>query len=342
MPFAKIIYLLMLIGTGRYYGSHLLYGAVAEERTMLENVSHYLGVVGNVYRQTFVYGWQEAFNSLGQNPWIIPTLGSILLVGAVTVVSDALFRRRVCSRHDGKCKLWLLGGLLFILPSIGVVMWLEKFQRDLWRMYIYVPIGAAAVVISFLLLIVVRSKDSVFAKPSSPVSACCLYCLQFLAFMCNIAFREQRKCQGIRYSLQIVEKAPSFDSKARLMLVTDMAFNDLDAAGIRELHLPICLTAQSLCFIKIVRPKVAFLCVLGERCSTDDIDVREKYLKNGTDYSDFVMFRLYDDLSVELLRELPPELNDGQNHTYDPEPLIDTSAPIPPRALTMLASARRN
>ena len=68
----------------------------------------------------------------------------------------------------------------------------------------------------------------------------------------------------------------------------------------------------------------------------------KSYLKNGTDYSDFVMFRLYDDLSVELLHGLPPELDDGQNDTYDPEPLIDTSAPIPPRALTMLASARRN
>ena len=43
-----------------------------------------------------------------------------------------------------------------------------------------------------------------------------------------------------------------------------------------------------------------------------------KYLDKH--YSDAVIF-VHDDLSVELLRELPPELNDGQNDTYDPERL---------------------
>ncbi len=83
-----------------------------QKNERFENVSHYLGVVGNVYRQSFVYGWQEAFNSLGQKLWIIPTLGSILLVGAVTVY---LTRFSQANMFPSRRQLgtWLVGGLLF-------------------------------------------------------------------------------------------------------------------------------------------------------------------------------------------------------------------------------------
>ena len=87
---------------------------------------------------------------------------------------------------------------------------------------------------------------------------------------------------------------------------------------------------------------VAALCIKGVGCSTNDIDPSYEFLYEDTDYVNFVIFRLNDDLSVELLRELPSELGGSNNDTYDPERLIDTSAPIPPRALTMLASARRD
>ena len=62
-------------------------------------------------------------------------------------------------------------------------------------------------------------------------------------------------------------------------------------------------------------------------------------LIDAADYSKIVFFRLHDDLTVELLRDLPPELSSAQNDSYDPDRLIDTSAPLPPRAITMLANS---
>ena len=340
MPTAKLLYVLILSGASlQYYGTQYISRFVEQQRSALEHVSHYSGIIGNVYRQTFVYGWQEAFGTLGQNLWIAPTLVSIVLVAAVSLY---LMRGAKPTMFPSRRQLgvWLVSGLLFVMPSIGVLMWFEKYQRELWRMYIYVPIGAAAAVISFLLLILSSIKRF---RLRQAIFICLCLLLMFPAvsrlYVQHSYFVNSANAKA-KVLLQIVEQAPSLDSKARLMLVTDMAFNDLDAAGIRELWTNMFDSAVFMLYQE-VRPKVAFLCVLGERCSTDDIDVREKYLKNGTDYSDFVMFRLYDDLSVELLRQLPPELDDGQNDTYDPEPLIDASAPIPPRALTMLASARR-
>ena len=46
----------------------------------------------------------------------------------------------------------VFAGLLFIVPSVGVLMWLEKYNRDLWRMYGYVPVGAAVALVSLLVL----------------------------------------------------------------------------------------------------------------------------------------------------------------------------------------------
>ena len=83
------------------------------------------------------------------------------------------------------------------------------------------------------------------------------------------------------------------------------------------------------------------LCILGEVCSTNDIDESLRYLDADTDYSDIVIFRLNADLSVEYLPELPSELGWPGNDSYNPERLIDRSAAMPPRALSMLASARR-
>ena len=341
IPVAKIVYLLILSGAGRpYYGLKNFSGAFDQERSALEYLFHYSGIIGDVYRQTFKIGWQEAFSMLGQNLWIAPSIASVFLVGAVTVYLTRYSDESMFSSRQKMCT-WLLGGLLFILPSIGVVMWLDNFNRDLWRMYVYVPIGAGVAVISLLLLILspmksFRLRQAIFTS---------LFLLLMFPAVSRLYVQHHHFVNSAnakaKILLQIVEQAPSFDSRSRLMLVTDMILKERTDAGIGELLTNMFDSAIYMLY-QDRRPNVAFLCILGSRCSFDDIDIKVNYLENGTDYSDVVIFRLYDDLSVELLLELPPELNDGQNHTYDPEPLIDTSAPLPPRALSMLASARRN
>ena len=123
--------------------------------------------------------------------------------------------------------------------------------------------------------------------------------------------------------------------------MTEMSGSELRRKGVGELRKNM-LDGAAYILYGEARPIAAYLCVLGRPCSKDDIDIRRGQLEDTTDFSDTVLFRLNDDLSVELLRELPPELGGSSNDTYNPERLIDTSAPIPPRALTMLASARRD
>ncbi len=340
IPAAQIIYIIFLSNAGRkFYGAIYLSRALRQERTFFENLSHHLGVVGNVYRQTFWHGWHEAVSSMGQNLWIVPTLAALVITGVVAVYLARLPQARMFPSRR-QLLLWLVAGMLFILPAIAVLMWFEKYQIELWRMYIYVPFGAAAVIISLLLLFVSPIKHTGLRQA---IAICLCLLLMFPAlsrlFVQHAHFHDSANAKA-SILWQIVEQVPSYDSNARLVLFTNMSLDELSETGIAELWTNMFDSAIYLLYGED-RPKFSSLCILGGTCSTDDIDKSLPYLDADTDFRDIVLFRLNDDLTVELLPELPPELGEPSKSGYNPDRLIDTSAPLPPRARSMLASARR-
>jgi len=229
----------------------------------------------------------------------------------------------------------LLGALLFILPSIAVMMLFEHYQYELWRPYIYVPVGAAAVVISLLLLLVSPVKNFRLRQVVI-VGLCLLLMVPTVSrlFVQHAHFVKSANSKAKVLS-QIIERVPYFDANARLVLVTDMSKAAFEAHGISELWTNMLDSAIYLLYQK-GRPEVSFLCRFRDHCSQTDVSIKLDKIENVTDFSNIVLFRLHDDLSVELLRQLPAELDSALNHTYNPERLIDTSAPIPPRARILL------
>ena len=136
---------------------------------------------------------------------------------------------------------------------------------------------------------------------------------------------------------QIVEQAPSFDDNARLIIVTDMSDAALYQNGILEFWKNMLDSAIYLLYQE-GRPSVSLLCRFQDRCSKDDLSIKINNIEQLTDFSKVVLFRLKDDLDIELLLQLPTELDSALNHTYNPERLIDRSAPIPSRARIWLGN----
>ncbi len=81
---------------------------------------------------------------------------------------------------------------------------------------------------------------------------------------------------------QIIEQVPFFDANARLVLVTGMSLESLDERGVFELWTSM-LDSAIYVLYQEARPKVAFLCAVGERCSTNDIKVAENELRPDVD-----------------------------------------------------------
>ena len=339
-PMIKVVYLLLLELSDRlYYGTYILNNATWSEGFSSDAVSHYLEIVGNAFRNTFVLGWQEAFGALSQGSWIVPTTVMLTLTGTIAafLVYD---RNKMVYPSRQQLAVAFISGMLFIMPAIGVLMWLEKYNRDLWRMYVYAPVGAAIAVSSLILLLALLFKN-LRIRRAFVVGLHLLIVLPALARLHNQqAYYVDSANAKAKILLQIVEQAPAFEPHAQLIMMTEMSGSELRRKGVDELRTNM-LDGAAYILYGEARPLAAYLCVLGRSCSKDDIDISRGHLEDTTDFSDIVLFRLHDDLSVELLRELPSELGGSDNDTYNPDHLIDTSAPIPPRALTMLASARR-
>ena len=340
VPLLKIVYMLALASGGlRFYGTLYVLGPIRADRNILESVIYYADVIADVYRQVLWDGWREAITVMGENTYVAHTLMAVALT-AIVMLLLASDNRAIALPSRGAAKIWFLGGLIFILPSIGVGMWIDKYHSEFWRLYVNVPFGASIAFFGLLLLLTEPNRLSRIRKALVIVMSLLLILPATSRLFVQHAHFNNSANAKASILWQIAEQAPRFDSNARLVLVTDMSLDKLLENGIDELWTHMFDSAIFLMYGED-RPKVSSLCILGEFCSTNDIDASLGYLDAGTDYSGIVMFRLNDDLSVELLRELPPQLAGEGNHSYNPGRLIDSSHPMPPRAVTMLASARR-
>lgn len=340
-PILKLVFLLLLfLEKQAFYGSSWITDTSEANQLGFHSIAFYVGIIERVYLQTFWYGWREALSVFSQSAWIAPVLGVVTFSGLIAAylgrdVTGATFpsRRRLSAG--------LLSSALFILPAIGVLMWLDRYNTDLWRMYIFVPMGAAIAAICLLLLAASFIKQK-HIRTAFVIGICLaamtpalarLYAqqAQFLASANNKAW----------VLLQTVEQAPAINEGANVIILTEMLGVELRAKGVSELRTNMLNSAMNVLYEQR-EPDLAFLCIMEKRCFKDELSLPPFHLSEDADYSDFLIFTLHDDLSVELLRELPPELGGASNSTYNPARLIDTSAPLPPRALTMLAAARRD
>ncbi len=337
VPVAKVAYLQLLNAAGISYYGTWSFAPPAGKDNLLEIIGYYLDVIANAYLRTYVYGWGEALGSLAQNVWLAPT---ILTLGLVGLAAAWLARDAGADDLPSRSQLMmaLAGGLLFILPAIGVVMWVARRAFGLWRMYVYAPIGASIAVLA-LVLLMTSAVTSMRLRKAIVIAVCILLILPGLSrlYVQQDFFRRSADAKA-HVLMQIVEQAPAFLPEARLIVLTGMSSQDLRDRGIKELHSNM-LDAAIFMLYQEGRPKVAALCMVAENCGSSDIDISADWLAQTEDFGDVVFFRLHEDLRTELLLAFPPELLERDDANYDPSRLIDFAAPIPPRAMTMLASA---
>ncbi|MCY4073499.1 MAG: hypothetical protein OXG60_19580, partial [Chloroflexi bacterium] len=339
-PLVKIVFLLLLdLDNRRFYGSNWISNTLEPQQFALDSITYYASIVERVYRQTFWYGWREALSTLSQSAWLAPTIGALMLTGGVAAYlarngNATLFpsRRQIC--------LGLLSGALFILPAVGVLMWLDKYNTDLRRMYLFVPVGGSIAVFCSVLLAASLVKKHQIRK-AIVVCVCLIAMFPALArLFAQHAYYVNSANNKALILLQIVEQAPAVDPDTYIILATEMLGTELRAKGVSEFR-----TRAFLSALRVVYQdpdlKHAFTCIVDKRCFLDEYSTKAFHLKQNTDYSNVVLFRLHEDLKVELLHELPPELGGSSNDSYNPDRLIDKSAPMPPRAFTTLTSARR-
>ena len=343
VPAFKLALLLLLQLTNRgYYRGPGFDAAAGSQEAAASIPEMLLQLLSAVYRHAFFDGWRDALATLGQNDWWSATLVALLMVAAV---GWHLSRNGASEQAPDlrRSALWLIGGLLFVIPAVGVLMWIPFYHGDLWRLYFYVPLGAAAAVLGALLIL----TNSIRAPRRRQAAALAICLLLMLPAISRLFAQHQQYVQSANNKARILygvlEKAPAVAPSAKIVITTDMGPPELSAAGIFEfVHQKMANIVFYLLY-EDSRPASASFCQRKIICGLPD-GLYKRF--DAADLADLLpqalVFRLNPDLSVDLIEDPAAYFGLKTDETYDASGLYDPDAPLPPRALTMLGAALRD
>ena len=257
----KFFYVILLVVTSQSFrGSTLAHGnntALLSGRPWTDILSHYTGILAEVYAQSFVTGWREAVSAISQNSWFIPTAAMLLLAGILGLWlarrEDSVFPT------NRQAAVGLLIGLLSIAPSVGVLIWLEKYNRSLWRMYGFVPIGAALAVLSLVVLVSSLANNKRVRQSQSYLLSC--FCCFQRSRDCLCKWRTIGKGRIIRLMscARLAEQAPQLAPETEFILLTSMGLKELGDNQIYAFR-RIALEAGMWLLYEDNRPSLSILC----------------------------------------------------------------------------------
>ena len=338
-PAFKLAFVILLLATGRdFYQSGMLNAGAGSQASAESLFNIVFDTLRKVYAEAFVGGWVDALKALSLNQWQLPTV--IILAAAGFVASFHIWRATPEPALARRQAIGALAvGLLLIIAAIGLLMWAPFYREDSWRMYMFVPVGAAVALFSFILLIASPTRDD--ARRRIAIVGLCLALMIPAAsrlFVQRSYFVESAQAKA-RILRQVVEIAPAFAPNAQLAMVTEFDHIELGARGISEFIATDMLNSALHVLYQDDAPEVAYFCHSMRHCGD--------FSGGDTIFSPpapadllgrTLVFKLHDDYTVELIEDPASLLGLDFGMAYDASGLYDADAPLPPRANTMLGS----
>ena len=314
---------------------------LASGRPALEIAAHYADLLVRYYRETFVNGWADSIAALGGNQWLPSTFGALLLVGGV---GAWLARGNGAMPFPSRRVIaaCFCSGVLYVLASVGFFMWFESFNRGDWRIYALTAAGGAIVVFSLILTLA-----ALFKRPRwrDGLLIALVVALLFPALSRLLAQHEFFVGRARNHKIVltgVMAQAPAFNAAAWAVLVADMDYSEIRQTQLYPFRYNLVRVMRTL-YGDASPARFDFCWAGGRVCNfglgdVSHADIADTVAIRGV--SQFVFFRLHDDLGVELLQELPPQLGIADADLYAPSRHINFDAPLPPRAATMLGLAK--
>lgn len=338
-PAFKVAWLLFLSSTDRsFYQSGIVNTAVGTTEAAPDNVAIFTRVMESVFRNTFIEGWGEAFASLNKPTYLLIAL---VMISLTVGIGWWLSREDTDVPSIPRTVGAIIAGLLLIIPSVGVLMWIPLYRNDLWRMYFYVPVGGAIALFAIMVLL-----TRILPMQRLPKGILLIVMTMFM-IPATVRLLNQHetyvqsadnKAQVLR---SIVEQATQVSSTSYIVLTTAMSNEQLQEREIFEFVRRDMFDSALRVIYRDHPPTFSYFCLIDGTCSTTDAELTLFYpIVRDVDYQDLLLFEVYEDLSVQLLTEPPAELGfASDNLKYNVNELIDESANLPSRAETMLGQA---
>ena len=338
-PACKIAHLLLLSSLNMsFYNSYVFENSFGISADALGAV---FGRLAEVYRHTFVGSWLEALDMADASNWLAPSLAMLTLAGAFSwylIRSGDSDRQKV----EDNAKTSFVYGLLFVMPAVGILIWLPQYAGDLWRLYFYVPIGASIAVFSLARIFAVRALSRRYHE-ATIVALCLALMLPAtgrLLIQHDSAVRRANSKARMLY--QLMRTIPRIEEDTVILLTTDMTKEELAASAISELRYSNDLD-NSMLYVLYGNglPIQSTFCIDKAECSTFGGEETIFTSDSPQLLQRTLALNIAADMSVTLIDHPADAFGLGSRVAYDVRPLYDRGAPIPSRASSMLASALR-
>ena len=329
IPASKLVYILFLLSARRsFYQSDFVY--TGSEHSLSELVSKTIDKLVGIYQRTFVIGWGEAVNSIGQNP-LLPL--AIFLLGLIVFMVRLIWRndKSEWAPENRQPGFALVTGLLLILPSVAILIWIDKYNNDYLGLYLYIPVPAAIALFCLITLL-----TSPIAKARSRNVLITIACMMLLLPGISRLFVQHQHYvtsadNKARILAQIVQLAPAIESHTRVLVLSEMSIEEFQNKHIEAFG----SSALGHALYVIYEGQGSgrgSICPSVENCFP--LLHRKEYLE------DTIVFVLDRDLNLQLVEEPNTMLNEFVDLDYDVSRLYNPHAPVPSRAYTMLGSSK--
>ena len=221
-----------------------------------------LETLGWVYRQTLVDGWAEALASLADGRWLGWALLALALMAALAL---HLARRDEAVLSRRQILAGLAGGLLAVTPAVGALMWFEKYQHDDWRMFFYVPLGAASAALCLSLLLTWRLRGR--WRDWTLIGLCLALMLPGLT---RLYAQHERTIDAANRKTQVLDDivalAPNPYPDTQLLAMTALNWREMRELGMWELAAGAMFEAALWLSYEGRAPAGATFCLSAHRC----------------------------------------------------------------------------
>lgn len=332
-PTVKVAHLLLLSALDQpFYNSSFFEGGIGIDGGLVGSAA---GRLLDVFWHTFVEAWGAALLAFNESDWLPQTLIALALIAAI---GGYLWRQD----DDRKlpdvslARRTLLFGIVFVIPAVGVLIWLDQYSGDLWRMYFYVPIGAAIVLASAIALI---TSPAINDRPRGIIALIICLMLMLPATARLFAQRGQFVASArvkADFLYDVMQLIPAIEADTLILLTTDMTRKEFDESDVYELLYSYDVdNAMLYVLYGDGMPVQSAFCLTAAVCST--------FGGEGTIFTAplkllprTLVIEIGHNLSVQLVSDPDAYFGLGVDAPYDPESLYTPNAPPPRRAIAML------
>jgi hypothetical protein len=334
-PAYKIALLLLLSTSNRaFYQSAIISGTNGNEQATPSMLTIFQRTMGTLYRITFVDSWGQAVSTISNNAYL--PIVAVLLVMTAGIVFW-ISRQQEAQDKKHRYLVTLISGLLLMMPSVGVLMWIPLYRGDLWRMYFYIPIAATLTIsgLVFFFASFIRHKTA-----RNGLITLIFIILMFPSTTRLLLQHEQYTTSAHNKATvlyHLVNLAPQINPETHILLTTDLSREALEALGMFEFIRRDMFNSALYMLYEDARPQFAYFCLEANVCSNFPYEETIFTSSNPEELLQrTLVFTLHDDLSVEVVNQPAERFGlDIDLDGYDPESLYRIGS-LPKRVNTML------